>query len=157
MLVFRRGISIFFLVLLLLLAAVCSITTGSRSSGRSWRSSSRKSTVAQEGTNNDRTEPGIQTADFRKTAFIPRGGWFEGLSPFGYKITESGEEFLRIDGCAESDLGRFLASLKERKQFKTLKKQWLEVLRVSKTGQSMRIYRKMEEFIKFCLNAGFID
>ena len=55
------------------------------------------------------------------------------------------------------DVGRFLASLKQRKRVVTLKEQWLEVLRVAKTGQAMRIYRKLDEFIQFCLKAGFID
>jgi len=91
---------------------------------------------------------------------IPRGGawWNAGVNPFGYKITELGEEFLRIDGSVESDVGRFLASLKtQRKRVKAIKEQWLEILRVAKTGQSMRIYRKLDELIQFCLKAGFID
>ena len=85
--------------------------------------------------------------------FIP-AGW----NPFGYKITTLGETFLAFDGSLDSDVGRFLASLKTtRKRFATLKGQWLEVLRVSKTGQSMRIYKQLNELLQFCLQTGLID
>ena len=88
------------------------------------------------------------------------GGWIvpAGWNPLGYKITDLGEEFLSYDGALESDVGRFLASLKSgRKRFQTLKEQWLEVLRVSKTAQSMRIYKKLQDLLQFCLKAGLID
>lgn len=80
-----------------------------------------------------------------------------GYHPFGYALTELGEQFLGFDGSKESDVGRFLASLKSgRKSKATLKEQWLEVLRVSKSGQSLRIYKMLDELIKFSLKAGFI-
>ena len=91
---------------------------------------------------------------------VPRGGgWLipAGWNPFGYKITSLGEEYLSYDGSADSDIGRFLASLKERKRTDTLKGQWMEVVRVAKTGQAMRIYRKLQELIQFCLKTGLID
>ena len=94
------------------------------------------------------------------------GGFFSkifrfpsGYNPFGYKITEFGELFLTFDGSLECDVGRFLASLKgpNRKTISTIKSQWLEVLRVSKSGQTMRIYRQINELLDFCLQAGFIN
>jgi hypothetical protein len=88
------------------------------------------------------------------------GGWLipAGYNPFGYKITSLGEEFLSYEGSLDSDVGRFLASLKsERKRFATLKGQWLEVLRVSKAGQSMRIYKNLEALLALCLKMGLID
>lgn len=90
---------------------------------------------------------------------VARGGgaWLSGINPFGYKMTVFGEEFLKIEGCADSDVGRLIASLKERKRHKVLKDQWLEVVRVAKTKQAMRIYRTLDELIAFCLRAGFID
>ncbi|CAB9515039.1 expressed unknown protein [Seminavis robusta] len=91
---------------------------------------------------------------------LPRGGGMipAGYNPFGYKITELGEQFLSYDGSLESDVGRVLASLKSsRKTFSTLKDQWLEVLRVSKSGQNMRIYRLLRELVDFCLAAGLVD
>ena len=97
---------------------------------------------------------------------IPRGGaaaalnpFPSGYHPFGYGLTDLGKEFLSYDGSLESDVGRFLASLKtgKRKSAATMKEQWLEVVRVSKQGQSMRVYRKLDDLISFCLKAGFID
>mmetsp|Transcript_12447 Transcript_12447/g.34553 ORF Transcript_12447/g.34553 Transcript_12447/m.34553 type:complete len:156 (+) Transcript_12447:101-568(+) len=110
--------------------------------------------------NNDLSSSSVNTASAVLDR-IPRGGWFgsvlTGMNPFGYKITDLGEEFLRIDGSMQCDVGRFLAGLKQRKRVKAIKEQWLEVLRVAKTGQSMRIYRKIEDLVQFCLKAGFID
>lgn len=81
-----------------------------------------------------------------------------GWNPFGYQITALGKDFLSFDGSLESDVGRFLASLKtSRMTASALKKSWIEIVRVAKTGQSMRIYRKLDELIKFCLAAGLID
>ena len=80
-----------------------------------------------------------------------------GWNPFGYKITELGEQYLGFQGSLESDVGRFLASLKTRKSAATLKAQWVEIIKVSKQGQSMRIYRMYQELLQFCLAAGFID
>jgi hypothetical protein len=90
---------------------------------------------------------------------IPRGGgWLPGgWNPFGYKITPLGEQYLSFDGSLDSDVGRFLASLKVRKTVATLKAQWIEIVKVSKQGQSMRIYRILQDLLKFCLEAGFID
>jgi hypothetical protein len=88
------------------------------------------------------------------------GGWIvpAGWNPLGYKITPLGEEYLSYDGSLDSDVGRFVASLKSgRKRFQTIKDQWLEVLRVSKTGQSMRIYKQLQDLLNFCLKAGLID
>ena len=94
------------------------------------------------------------------TTIVPRGGgWIPaGYHPFGYKITTLGEEFLKFDGSLESDVGRFLASLKSnRKSVSVLKAQWLEILRVSKQGQTMRIYRQLQDLLNFCLKSGFLD
>jgi hypothetical protein len=91
---------------------------------------------------------------------LPRGGgWIlAGYHPFGYKITKLGDEFLSWDGSLESDVGRFLASVKSnRKTRAALKAQWLEILRVSKQGQTMRIYKKLDELLKFCVKCGFVD
>uniref|UniRef100_A0A7S2M921 Uncharacterized protein n=1 Tax=Skeletonema marinoi TaxID=267567 RepID=A0A7S2M921_9STRA len=98
---------------------------------------------------------------------LPRGGaaaaalnpFPSGYNPFGYGLTDLGKEYLSYDGSLDSDVGRFLSSLKsgKRKSAPVLKEQWLEVVRVSKQGQSMRIYRKLDELISFCLKAGFID
>ena len=87
------------------------------------------------------------------------GGWFfAGWNPFGYKITALGEDFLAFEGSRESDVGRFLASLKAKRTRKAaLKDSWREIVRASKTAQAMRIYRQLDEFIKFCLAAGLLD
>jgi hypothetical protein len=90
-----------------------------------------------------------------------RGGGIipPGYNPFGYKITPLGERFLEFGPtCLESDVGRFLASLKtKRKTISVIQTQWLEIVRVSKTGQSMRIYRTLQDLIDFCLAARLID
>jgi hypothetical protein len=94
------------------------------------------------------------------TLLIPRGGGYlpAGWNPFGYAITDLGLEFLKIDGSLDSDVGRFLASLKKgRKKHGILRDQWVEIVRVSKSGQSMRILRTMDDLIEFCLKAGFLD
>jgi hypothetical protein len=95
-----------------------------------------------------------------QTLDIPRGGsWFPaGYHPYGYGLTELGLEFLKFEGSLDSDIGRFLASLKSgRKKQKILKEQWVEVVRVSKAGQSMRILRTLDDLIEFCIKVGFID
>ena len=102
----------------------------------------------------------IQSTATLGSLHVRGGGWIvpAGWNPLGYKITDLGEEYLSYDGALESDVGRFLASLKSgRKRFQTLKEQWLEVLRVSKTAQSMRIYKKLQDLLQFCLKAGLID
>ena len=86
------------------------------------------------------------------------GGWIPaGYHPFGYQITELGERFLSFEGSLDSDLGRFLASVRERKSKKTMQSQWLEIVRAAKQGQSMRIYRSLDDLIDFCLKAGFLS
>lgn len=97
-----------------------------------------------------------------KLAFsVPRGGGYlipAGYNPFGYKITPLGEEFLKFEGSLDCDVGRFIASLKKgRKRFTTIKDQWLEVMRVSKSGQNMRIYRTLKDLLQFCIRAGLVD
>eukprot|EP00545_Synedropsis_sp_CCMP1620_P015116 CAMPEP_0119013612 /NCGR_PEP_ID=MMETSP1176-20130426/8585_1 /TAXON_ID=265551 /ORGANISM="Synedropsis recta cf, Strain CCMP1620" /LENGTH=137 /DNA_ID=CAMNT_0006966715 /DNA_START=128 /DNA_END=537 /DNA_ORIENTATION=+ len=87
--------------------------------------------------------------EVRGGGFLP-GGW----NPFGYKVTELGERFIAFDGSLDGDVGRFLASLKTRKTKAALKAQWVEIVKVSKTGQTMRIYRTTDELLKFCLDAG---
>jgi hypothetical protein len=98
----------------------------------------------------------------RKVLLDLRGGGLflpAGYHPFGYKITPLGEQFLEIHkNCLESDVGRFIASLKnKRKTFSTLQQEWLEIVRVSKSGQIMRIYRTMKDMIEFCIAARLID
>jgi len=91
---------------------------------------------------------------------IERGGaWLPaGYNPFGYSISKLGLKFLEFDGSLDSDVGRFLASLKSgRKNQARLQEQWLEIVRASKSGQALRIYRKMDQLIQFCLMAGLID
>ena len=82
-----------------------------------------------------------------------------GYNPLGYGLTSLGKEFLEFEGSLDSDVGRFLSTLKsgQRKSKSVMKEQWLEIVRVSKKGQSMRIYRGLDELIEFCLRAGFID
>jgi len=86
-------------------------------------------------------------------------GFPSGYNPFGHALTDLGTAYLSYDGSLESDVGTFLSTLKggKRKTAATMKDQWLEIVRVSKKGQSMRIYRKLDEMIAFCLKAGFID
>jgi hypothetical protein len=88
------------------------------------------------------------------SSFVPAG-----YNPFGYMITELGSQFLGFDGSLDSDVGRFLASVKttKRKRLDTIKEQWLEIVRVSKKGQSMRIYRNLEDLIAFCIEAKLLD
>jgi hypothetical protein len=108
----------------------------------------------------------VDNGQDRRTTFVNcsvlRGGgianWIPaGYNPFGYKITELGMQFLEFEGSLDSDVGRFLASVKHRKQLAELKAQWLEIVRVAKTGQTMRIYRTMDELISFCIKARLLD
>jgi len=82
-----------------------------------------------------------------------------GYNPFGYKLTALGKTFLEFDGSLDSDVGRFLSTLKggKRKTRSVMKEQWLEIVRVSKKAQSMRIYRRLDEMIDFCSKNGFVD
>ena len=101
---------------------------------------------------NAKSTPCVPTAVPRGGAFLP-AGW----NPFGYRITPLGEQFLSFDGSLESDVGRFLASLKTRKSAAVLKSQWIEIVKVSKTGQTMSIYRMLQDLLNFCVAAGFIN
>lgn len=94
-----------------------------------------------------------------KVATTLRGGGLipAGYNPFGYKITELGEQFLSLEGSMDSDIGRFLSSLKKRKTLASLRQNWLEVVKVAKTAQAMRITRKLDEYIAFCLAANLIN
>ena len=91
-----------------------------------------------------------------------------GYHPFGYGITDLGLSYLEFDGSIDSDIGKFLSTFKggagdggggsgKRKSTATMKDQWLEIVRVAKTGQSMRIYRRLDDIIAFCIKAGFLD
>jgi len=93
-----------------------------------------------------------------------------GYHPFGYGITDLGRSYLEFDGSIDSDIGKFLSTFKggasdggggsgsgKRKSTATMKDQWLEIVRVAKTGQSMRIYRRLDEIVDFCIKAGFLD
>jgi hypothetical protein len=85
-------------------------------------------------------------------------GWLPaGYNPFGYQITSLGKKYLKLGGSVESDVGRLLASLKSRKKMEDIQSIWLEIVRASKKGQSMRIYRTLDNLIQFCLDAGLID
>jgi len=80
-----------------------------------------------------------------------------GYNPLGYGITDLGLQFLQFDGSLDSDVGRFLSTFKSgRKRKSVVKSQWLEIVRVSKQGQSMRIYRTLDDLLDFCVQAGFI-
>jgi hypothetical protein len=99
------------------------------------------------------------TAFTSKALLEVRGGGLlpGGYNPFGYKITKLGEQYLAFGETLGSDVGRFLASIKKRKTKAALKAQWVEIVKVSKTGQTMRIYRTMDELLKFCVDAGLVD
>jgi hypothetical protein len=102
----------------------------------------------------------IKSSSLPTVTSLRGGEWLipSGWNPFGYKITALGEEFLAFDGSLTCDVGRFLASLKAgRKRKSTLKAAWLEIVRASKTGQTMRIYRQIDELLAFCLKTGLID
>ena len=101
----------------------------------------------------------ITASDHGLVESISRGGGIlpAGYNPFGYQITVLGEQFLEFGGCLDTDIGRFLASIKKRKSMSVIQTQWLEIVRVSKSGQSMRIYRTLQQIIDFCLAARLID
>ena len=84
------------------------------------------------------------------------GGLLAGLNPLGYKMTALGSEFLAFDGSRDSDLGRLLSSLKQRKRTSTIKSEWLELVRFSKTGQAVRVYKDLDRLLSFLLAAGLI-
>mmetsp|Transcript_795 Transcript_795/g.3290 ORF Transcript_795/g.3290 Transcript_795/m.3290 type:complete len:140 (-) Transcript_795:1521-1940(-) len=88
-----------------------------------------------------------------------RGGFnpFAGYHPFGYKITPLGEQFLAFNGIRDSDLGRLLSSLKSRKTYSTIKREWIELTRFSKTAQAAHIMKSLREMLDFLLAARLID
>ena len=85
------------------------------------------------------------------------GAMLAGLNPFGYKISERGETFLEYEGSRDSDLGKLLSSLKQRKTTSRIKSEWLELMRYSKTGQSVRIYKDLDAMLALLLKMGLID
>lgn len=86
------------------------------------------------------------------------GSILAGWNPLGYAITSLGLQFLEFEGSLDSDVGRFLATFKSgRKRQSVVKQQWLEIVRVSKKGQSMRIYRTLDDLFAFCVSAGFLS
>jgi hypothetical protein len=96
----------------------------------------------------------IAIDSLRGGAYLLPAGW----NPMGYKITALGEQFLSLGDSLECDVGRFIASLKtNRKRRSTIKDSWLEIVRASKTGQAMRIYRSIDELLDFCIKTGLID
>jgi hypothetical protein len=96
----------------------------------------------------------IAVTSLRGGRYLVPGGW----NPMGYKITELGIQFLSLGDSLSCDVGRFIASLKSnRKRRATIKDSWLEIVRVSKTGQAMRIYRTVDELLDFCLKTGLVD
>jgi hypothetical protein len=111
----------------------------------------------------DRTthDPATRRTDLSKAVVSLRGGgsiFPAGWNPMGYKITPLGERFLSMGDSLSCDVGRFLASLKSnRKRRSILKDSWLEIVRASKTGQAMRIYRTIDDLLDFCLQAGLVD
>ena len=84
------------------------------------------------------------------------GGLLSGMNPLGYKMTALGEQFLEFDGSRDSDLGRLLSSLKSSKRHSSIKSEWLELMRFSKTGQALRVYKELDAFLAFLLQCGFI-
>lgn len=107
----------------------------------------------------------VTTTTKKKTSIfekISRGGASlipAGYHPLGYKLTTLGTTFLSFDGSLDSDIGRFLSTFKsgKRRSKSDLKDILLEIVRVSKTGQSMRILRKLNDLIDFCLKVGFLS
>lgn len=96
----------------------------------------------------------IAIESLRGGVYLIPAGW----NPMGYKITALGEQFLSLGDSLECDVGRFIASLKaSRKRRSVIKDSWLEIVRASKKGQAMRIYRSIDELIDFCIKTGLID
>lgn len=85
------------------------------------------------------------------------GGWFAGLHPFGYKATPLALEWLEMEDFRDTDLGQLLNSMKERKSFSALKKQWVETTRFSRTAQASRIMRKLSEYIDMLMKANLVS
>lgn len=125
--------------------------------------SSSSSGSGSDSCTDDRTthDPATRRTDLSKAVVSLRGGgsiFPAGWNPMGYKITPLGERFLSMGDSLSCDVGRFLASLKSnRKRRSILKDSWLEIVRASKTGQAMRIYRTIDDLLDFCLQAGLVD
>ena len=128
--------------LLLLLACIATSATGKPSFIVDTRSLDVSTTVAT-----------LATTGLPRGGGLIPGGW----NPFGYKITKLGEQYLAFGGTLDGDVGRFLTSLKTRKTTAAIKSQWVEIVKVTKTGQTMRIYRTLNDLIKFCVDAGLIN
>lgn len=154
----HRSIARFWVGILLLSSAASTAANGGADAG----AISHRHNSCLENTPSIATLEKTQLSTAASWNSIPRGGsWFiipAGWNPFGYRITELGHEFLKFEGSLDSDVGRFLASLKTaRKRKAALKAQWVEIVRVAKDRKTMRVYRKLQELLEFCLAAGLID
>jgi len=151
---------------IVLLCSSCHLSEGSndsrqnslpsyfRLSRNNHRRSNRRNTSCRD--TSIRTPP---TTTLRGGAAAALNPFPSGYNPFGYRLTDLGKAFLAFDGSLDSDVGRFLSTLKggRRRTAAAMKEQWLEIVRVSKRGQSLRIYRTLDGVIEFCLAAGFLD
>ncbi|KAJ8600065.1 hypothetical protein CTAYLR_001868 [Chrysophaeum taylorii] len=98
-----------------------------------------------------------RTEEERRSALGVRGGgMLDGYHPFGVIITDLGARFLEFEGSRDSDLGRLLSSIKHRKRRATIKSEWLEIVRVSKSAQALRIYHDLDTLLNFLLAVGFL-
>ncbi|KAJ1460883.1 mitochondrial carrier domain-containing protein [Pelagophyceae sp. CCMP2097] len=79
-----------------------------------------------------------------------------GWHPLGLRATALGADFLNFDGSRESDLGRVVSTLKVRKRRTTLKTEWLEILRFSKSAQSARIYHALDDLVAAAMKMGLV-
>lgn len=84
------------------------------------------------------------------------GGWFAGLHPLGYKATPLALQWLEMEDFRETDLGQLLNSMKVRRSYSALKKQWVETTRFSRTAQASRIMRKLSEYLDMLLKANLV-
>jgi len=161
------GISLCYIILLSLFAASEGKNWGGRRSSGFFSSllprSSCTNSIFSKNTNevSCSNELAIVPCDEKITSL--RGGALNpfpaGYNPFGHSLTDLGTQFLGYDGSLDSDIGKFLSTLKggKRKTAAVMKEQWLEIVRVGKKAQGMRIYRQLDDIIEFCLKAGFID
>jgi hypothetical protein len=97
---------------------------------------------------------------YRYAGTLFRGGGYlssRRLESTATRITALGEAFLAFDGSLDGDVGRSWQVSECRKRMSAMKEQWLEVVRVSKSGQTMRVYRQLQELLDFCLQAGLVD
>ena len=77
----------------------------------------------------------------------------------GFTITQRGKVFLGIDGPVEADVARFLSSFQSDASLtqSTVKSNWDLVVRVCRDSQSKRIRDKVDDLIRFCLDAHLIE